>query len=411
MMRVNIIWPRVIALLSALVAVTVAAIVVFLLVAPLPALAVTPQKSLSDSIQIDEVVPSWPAEPAAIAVWQSDTVRTNGNETSTTMASLAKLICAVVSLEYKPFEEDDQATYVLGPRDAQYVADVLAEDGSTEPVKQGTALTRRQMLELMLIASANNYALSYVDWIFGSNETFVAETRKFLDAHGLGSVTVVEPTGLSLSNIGSAADLARIGALALDYPILADITAMKSAEIPGVGTIENTNMFLGAAGVRGLKTGTTSAGRNLMLAQDVTLGEGDAKRTVTFVISTLAQPSAEARISVNRALLVATEANVQQVAVLTDHELVGTVTTWTGETVELFTDGAASAVLTFDEKATRKLTVSPITAAADVGGQVGRVSVSSPTGKLTVPVVLGEAIAEPDAWWRLTHPFEMFGWR
>lgn len=410
-MRVNIIWPRVIALLSAIVALAIAALVVFLLVAPLPALTVTPQNSLSESVQIEEVAPSWPAEPAAITVWNSDTVRTNGNEASTTMASLAKLICAVVSLEYKPFDEDDQATYVLGPKDAQYVAEVLAEDGSTEPVKQGTALTRRQLLELMLIASANNYALSYVDWIFGSNEAFVAETRTFLDAHGLDSVTVVEPTGLSLSNTSSAADLARIGALALDYPIIAEITAMKSAEIPGVGTIENTNMFLGSAGVRGLKTGTTSAGRNLMLAQDVTLGEGKAKRTVTFVISTLAQPSAEARVSVNRALLAATEANVQQVAVLTDHELIGTVTTWTGETVELFTGGAVSTVLTFDEKATRKLTMNPITTATDAGDRVGKVTVSTPSGKLTVPVVLGSSITEPDAWWRLTHPFEMLGWR
>ena len=39
---------------------------------------------------------------------------------------------------------------------------------------------------------------------------------------------------------------------------------------------------------------------------------------------------------------------------------------------------------------------------------MGEIEFASPTNHAQVPLVLRGAIAEPDAWWRLTHPQRLF---
>lgn len=372
----------------------------------MPALALTPAAGYEQKFSVTRVETPWPEQPAAVGVWGGTTINSNSGATEVPMASLAKLVCALVSLEAKPFDETKDDTYVLGAKDSAYIAEVLKEDGSTEPVVEGTALTRYQMLELMLLPSANNYALSYVDWMFGSNEQYVAAARDYLSAHNLTEITVVEPTGLSFDNVGSARELAKIGALALDQPVLAQIMAEKTAEIPGVGTIRSSNPLQDDAGVRGMKTGTTSAGRNIILAQDFTV----ADRTVTAIVVTLGQPSAAGRINSTRALAANVAANTQQVAVATQNEVVATAAAWNGQQVQLVTASDAATVLTLDESARRSLKIKPVTAGMDAQTRVGTVVITTPTGTQRVAVLLGESIPEPDLWWRLGHPFKVLGW-
>lgn len=400
---------RTIAAFSALVAImliTLLTLLGFVVAAPLPALAVTPSAGYETSFSVAPVETPWPEQPAAIAVWGVDAIESNTGATQAPMASLAKLVCALVSLDFKPLSETEGETYVLGARDSDYIAQVLKEDGSTEPVTEGTALTRTQMLELMLLPSANNYALSYVDWIFGSNENYVAAARDYLAKHKLTEITVVEPTGLSFDNVGSARDLAKIGSLALDQPLLAEIMAEKTAEIPGVGTIKSSNPLQNDPGVRGMKTGTTSAGRNIILAQDFTV----ADRTLTAIVVTLGQPSAEGRITATRALAANVIANTQQLAVATKDEAIASVTSWNGDEIPLLTTKGATTVLTLDERAQRTLKLSPVTAGLEAGTKVGTVVIVTPTGTQRVAVVLGEGIPKPDLWWRLGHPFDVLGW-
>lgn len=378
----------------------------FVIAAPMPAVAVTPTAGYEKSFEVTADEPAWPEQPAAISVWGNPAIESNSAEAQVPMASIAKLVCALVSLDAKPFESTENDTYTLGPKDSAYIAEVLKEDGSTEPVAEGTALTRYQMLELMLLPSANNYALSYVDWMFGSNDAYVAAAREFLAKHKLTEMTVVEPTGLSFDNVASARNLATIGALALDQPVLAQIMAEKTADIPGVGVIKSSNPLQNDPGVRGMKTGTTSAGRNLILAQDFTV----ADRTITAIVVTLGQPSAEARVDTSRALAANVAANTQQLAVATKAESVATATSWNGEQIALITTKDAATVLTRNETAKRTVALSPVTAGMDAGAKVGTVTITTPTGTQKVAVALGASIPEPDLWWRLGHPFEVLGW-
>jgi D-alanyl-D-alanine carboxypeptidase (penicillin-binding protein 5/6) len=400
---------RTIAAASALAGILLVALLAFfgfVIAAPMPALAVTPTEGYEQSFEVAAVETPWPELPAAISVWGTDSIESNSGEQQVVMASIAKLVCALVSLDAKPFNTTEDETYVLGPKDSAYIGEVLKEDGSTEPVTEGTELTRYQMLELMLLPSANNYALSYVDWMFGSNDAYVAAAHKYLTKHKLTEMTVVEPTGLSFSNVASARNLAALGDLALDQPILAQIMSEKTADIPGVGTIKSSNPLQNDPGVRGMKTGTTTAGRNIVLAQDFTV----ADRTITAIVVTLGQPSAEGRIKSTRALAANVAANTQQLAVATKGETVATATSWNGEQVALLTAKDASTVLTFNESAKRSLKLKTITPGMDAGVTVGTIVITTPSGTQKVPVKLGASIPQPDLWWRLGHPFEVLGW-
>jgi len=362
------------------------------------------------SVAISEQALSWPAEPAALGILGTETLRTNGNDAVVPMASLAKLVPVVMALDANTFGM--QSEYVLTERDRAYFDEAVRVDGSRAPVPVGESISQREMIELMLLASANNYALSYRDWMFGDNETFTAEARSWLETQGLSSTTIAEPTGLSPDESRSSArDLARLGMLALEHPEIAEVTALRTADIPGVGTIKTTNPLINDPGVRGLKTGSVRdpSGvdyRNIIIARDVTV----ADRTVTFVVAVLGQPTAESRITASRQLLSSIDANIQQLTVVRAGEVVGEVTAWDGRTIDLVAAGDASTVLTLDEEAVRTVTLDPIAVGTQAGATVGTVNVETPTGPVTVNVVLTEGIPEPDAWWRLTHPLAVWGW-
>lgn len=365
------------------------------------------------SFSISEVAIPWPEQPAAVGILGNETVRSNGNETVVPAASLAKLVPVLVSLENIPYGSEEPARYAMTQRDVTYRAEGLRIDAATTPVLAGTSQSRYEMLQQILLASSGNSALSYRDWMFGDQTTFEVETAQWLARHNLDSMIVREPTGLDPELTRSnARDLVRVAQLALEQPVIAEIAAQSGATIENVGVLKNTNPLLGDPGVRGLKTGSIvdAAGveyRNIIAVRDVTVGD----RTVTFIVVALAQPNSEARIEVTRQLLGSIDANIQEIQVATPDESIGTVTAWNGQSIDLVTTDAVSTVLTLDESATRTVKVPPIPAGTKAGTVVGEVVIETPTGEQTSDVVITESIPVPDAWWRLTHPVEVWSWR
>lgn len=398
---------------SAIVLVAVGAYVALTLLAPAPNARLNAEPSAENTFAIEEAPIAWPEKPAAISTLGNETIRTNGKDALTSMGSITKLIPVLVSLEYKPYDPADTAEYVLGPKDSAYLREVLLDDASTGPIAEGEGVTRYEMLQQIFLPSANNYVLAYRDWIFGDNETFVAETKKWFAKHDINSLIVEEPTGLRATQTkGTAEDLVKVAKIALSYPVIAEIAAQKEATIDGIGTIESANPLIDDPGVRGLKTGTIRdengvENRNIIVVRDVTV----ADRTVTFIGVALGQPNVQARIDAGRALASSIDANIQEITVVTEGENVGTVTAWNGERIPLIATASASTVLTLDEQATRALELSPIAAGTKSGTEVGVLKITTPTGIKSVAVRIGESIPEPDAWWRLSHPFEVLGWK
>lgn len=222
------------------------------------------------------------------AVWSND-------DTVYAIASISKLITVLVCLQARPLEPGAEGpTYIWTAEDRARQDFYLSLDGVAYPIPVGTEVTLRQMLQLILLPSANDFAAAYAYWTFGDNDAFLAAVDAFTAEHGLESVSLVEPTGLDVDNRANAADLVRIARIALQNPTVLEFTGMPRAEMPwGIGLIENTNPLLGdVPGVIGLKTGALNVvGYNLVLAQRVdALG-----REVVNISVTLARPSKEDR--------------------------------------------------------------------------------------------------------------------
>ncbi len=343
--------------------------------------------------------------PAATGWLQGEEVWSN-DEGSYRIASMTKLITVLVGLEAAPVEPGTAGpVYTLTEADAALVDEVLAQDGTFAPAPVGLELTTRQILDLILVPSANNYAISYARSVFGSDEAFLAAADDWLARNGLASVHIEEAAGLSDNNVATPADIVRLARIALANPLVAEIVSQSRIEIPELGEITTTNRLLGDPGVIGLKTGTTFPnGYSLVAAQHETFGERD----LVAIAVTMDRPDSDARAADTRAVLAAMATTGQQVQLAEHGARIGTVTTWTGTEVPLLVDGDLSTVIVPPEHATRTIELGKITIGPK-GAKAGEIGAKLPTGDEKVAIVTGAEIAEPGFAWRFSHPGELFG--
>lgn len=381
-------------------------------------IAATPLPRLSTTLSVEAdtefVADSAPAQaavdaqglPSATGWLHGEEVWSNSDDTFR-IASLTKLITALVGLEAAPIAPGtDGPIYTLTEADAALVDEVLAQDGTFAPAPVGLELTTRQILDLILVPSANNYAISYARWIFGSDEAFLATANDWLTRNGLESVYIEDAAGLSDNNVATPADIVRLSRVALANPTVAEIVAQSVIYLPELGEITTTNRLLSDAGVIGLKTGTTFPnGHSLSAAQHDEIGG----RGLVAIAVTMERPDSDTRAADTRAVLAAMAASGQPVQFAEQGARIGTVTTWTGDVVPLLTEADLSTALVPGESATRSVTVQTEAAASAQGVKIGKIAAVTPAGEEQVAVVTGAPVTVPNFWWRFTHPLELFG--
>ena len=378
--------------------------------APLPDLQPTLTVPAEQEISADETAVVAVAHdqeaPSGVGFLDGDLSWTSDGETHE-IASLTKLVTALVGLEQQPIAEGETGpTYTVTEADDEIRDRVLQDNGVVEDAPAGLELTARQMLELILMSSANNYAISYAEWVFGSEAAFVEAAAAWAEREGLETLRIVDPTGLSERNVASTADLVQVGRLALEHPVMSEIVAQSWVSIPGVGPIENSNPILGDEGVIGVKTGTTTtAGFNLMAARVATV-DG---RPITAVSVALGRADDDARATDSRTMLDEALSTVQQAELLEPGAVVGSVVVWDGTAVPLVSASGTTATLVPGETATLTTELGALSTGV-AGTIVGGITVATPTGKEQVRVVSDAAVEEPDFWWRFTHPSIVFGW-
>src|SRR5690348_9621948 len=144
---------------------------------PIP--VVTPVHLLhaSDVVPGDAPAMPWPARgSAALAVSGLGFVASSGSERAIPAASVTKVMTALVLLTDKPLgKTDDGPSVTLTDVDVQSYETDVAGGQSTALVEAGETLTERQLLQGMLIPSANNYAETAARWDAGSIAAFVAK--------------------------------------------------------------------------------------------------------------------------------------------------------------------------------------------------------------------------------------------
>src|SRR5690606_26521677 len=105
---------------------------------------------------------------AITAIGYPDATITSGSSSPQQMASITKIITALVVLDEHPIAPGtDGPTLTFGAFDVDRYHYQLANNGSNRPVWSGLELTLRETLETVLVSSANNYAESLAAWAFG----------------------------------------------------------------------------------------------------------------------------------------------------------------------------------------------------------------------------------------------------
>ncbi|MBN9176630.1 MAG: D-alanyl-D-alanine carboxypeptidase [Microbacterium sp.] len=347
----------------------------------------------------------WPAQgAAAVGVAGIDATPASTGD-AVPMASITKLVTALMVLDQMPLAVGESGpSFAFGESDQETYYDYLAEDESALDAPVDGSLSQYQMLQGMLIGSAGNYTDRLASTIWPTDTVFAKAARAWLDRKNLPGITVVEPTGIDPANTADPASLITLARLALANPVIAEIVRTPVVDLPGAGQVVNTNDLLADPAIVGLKTGSLTDLYNLLAAKVQPVGDA----TLRVYAVALAQPDDAARDSETARLLsdVAAEASVP--TVLPTGTIVGTVTTAWGATSQVVTTSDLSLLL-WNTQAAPVASDLSLGDARAADAEVGTVSTKGPLGAASTGARLTADIPDPDPWWRLTHPLQLFG--
>jgi D-alanyl-D-alanine carboxypeptidase (penicillin-binding protein 5/6) len=340
--------------------------------------------------------------PTATGVFAS-----SGGNGALPMASISKLITAMVVLSAKPLGASGTGrTITWDKTDAALYDKYYLLNATIAAMKNGSSMSEHDALETMLVVSACNYAEAMADWAFGSNAGFVSATRKWLKANGLTGTTMVEPTGLDDRNTSTPSDLIALGKLAMANPAVAAMVGKTSLDVPALAGLPSTNDLLGTDGVNGIKTGTLDTeGSDLLYSAVVPIRTGLSLTVIGVVLAGPTRASVDDDV---KKTISSIQDGFHDTQLGSQGQVVGSYSTPWGAKASMVLAKDADAFTWSDTPITSTMkTTTPGNGKS--GEEVGNVTWVAGKTTETVPVVLKGNIRGPSAWWRLTHPAELLG--
>ena len=155
----------------------------------------------------------------------------------------------------------------------------VALDQSTVAVRKGETLSERQLLEALMLPSANNVAALLAVHAAGSIGAFVEQMNATASELGMSQTTTRTPAASKRARSRPRRDQVKLARAAMQDPTFAEIVAKPSAELPVAGRVPNYNELVGHDGYVGIKTGSDeAAGGCLLFAKRMTVGGQDLHR-------------------------------------------------------------------------------------------------------------------------------------
>ena len=260
-------------------------------------------------------------------------ISSHGTGMSRPIASITKTITALVVLDKKPINGDETGPDIELTAADQAIYDKAIADGlAAKPIEVGSKITEKEALQVVMLASAANYAETLAVWAYGSVDAYLAAANAWLADNGLLQTKVVDTSGLDSGNISTPSDLIKLGKLTLENKALAKIVSTKQATIIGAGTVNNGNRLLGKLGVNGIKTGFTGdAGACLLFSSSIKVGG----QTVTIIGSLLGGVDGAGVASDVDKLLTSVQKNIHLVKLISKGQKIGSVTNIFGQTANI----------------------------------------------------------------------------
>ena len=165
-------------------------------------------------------------------------------------ASITKLMTALLLYENFPLNYEFITSYP-----SNYVP-----TGKVANIPEGLRVTTEELLELLLVYSANDAAYIVANSVFPSYENFINEMNNRSNELSMFSTNFVNPDGLDEENhVSTANDLLKLSIYILENTKLLDITSKENIYFDKLpqNVFNNTNLIINS-GFIGLKTGWTS---------------------------------------------------------------------------------------------------------------------------------------------------------
>jgi serine-type D-Ala-D-Ala carboxypeptidase (penicillin-binding protein 5/6) len=347
----------------------------------------------------------WPhSGEAAVAVAGIGTVGSAGPSTPVPIASLAKVMAAVVVLRDHPLAagESGPEITITAADQAIYQADQAAGD-SVAPVVAGESLSELQLLEALLVPSADNLAPVLATWDAGSQAAFVAKMNDEASTLGLHATHYADVDGVSPSTVSTATDQLRLAEAATAIPVLMSIVRQPQVSLPNSPLLSNYDTVLGDDGIVGIKTGsTTEAGGCFMFAADGTAA-GRHVQVLGVVLGQTGTPLITAALDASRALIGPVLAALHPVTALPAGTIVGQISTPWSPPIPVTTARAVT-VLHFGPLPVRTVVnpdLNPIPVRLPSGTQVATVTVTAGGQSQTVAARISQPTVAPSWRWRL----------
>jgi D-alanyl-D-alanine carboxypeptidase (penicillin-binding protein 5/6) len=237
---------------------TVVGVVVLLVLATAAGLALRARDA--DSRRAYLSADGWPARGQGAYQLGGGRPAASPDQRPVPIASLAKVMTAVVVLRHRPLDAAaDGPTLLVRAEDVADTARRVDRDESVVAVRAGERLTERQALLALLLPSANNVAIMLARYVAGSVEAFVGEMNATARSLGMTRTTYTDPSGYDPATVSTAVDQLALARRAAADPTLVAIMSTPRYRLPVAGTVANTNSLLGQDGFVGMKTGSHDA--------------------------------------------------------------------------------------------------------------------------------------------------------
>ncbi len=274
---------------------------------------------------------SWPSGgEAALGVAGMGNLYTHGPQTSTPIASIAKIMTAFVVLRDRPLASGAPGPEItINPAAVTIYHRDKSSGQSVVQVHAGEQLSERQALEGLLLPSGNNVATILAIWVSGSVAAFVKEMNATARSFGLSHTHYADASGVSPSTVSTAADQVRLAMAAMQLPAFRQLVDEPQVELPVAGLQYNVNALLGTDGIVGVKTGFTPGAGGCFVFAAKKVVSGHMVTVVGAVLrqrATAVQPSAlEAAFSATTSLLSSAQSRLEAVPILRPGRPVGVV--------------------------------------------------------------------------------------
>jgi D-alanyl-D-alanine carboxypeptidase (penicillin-binding protein 5/6) len=376
---------------------------------PLPMLKPTvlpAQPSIRSTADID-----WPPSgQSAIGVVGTAILSTHGVQKPVPTASTAKLLTALAVLRMHPINTSGQgATIAITAQDVAIYNKYVREDGSVVQVQAGESLSEYQMLEAMMLPSANNIADSLAIWAFGSLGAYAQYANQYAHQLGMSDTHVgSDASGYSPDTTSTASDLVHLGEAVEANPVLAHIVSLPLvSNFPVVGTITNVNQLLGVEQIDGIKTGNSNQAGGVFVSSSTTTISGKQVRIVTAYAGA---PDLSSAFTYSLPLVSSAQSNFTTIQTLKSGEAIGSYALpWGGNVSAVVSKNLSSEVWRGSTVIlTAQLRPIPTKSHADL--IVGSITAQKNSfyNSQSRQAILNASIPQPSIWWHLLHPTGLF---